>query len=57
MEGQQESYEDGLSPEIATGGGGKLREKLEYLYKVQEEIAEDIKALERSRDLLGEDSP
>jgi hypothetical protein len=61
MKGQQESYEGGSSSEMVTGGGGRLREKLENLYKMQAEIeAEievDIKAVKRSLDLLGENSP
>ena len=57
MKGQQESYEGGSSPEMATGGGGRLREKLENLYKMRAEMEVDIKALERSLDLLRKDSP
>ncbi|KAH8682884.1 hypothetical protein BGZ60DRAFT_524229 [Tricladium varicosporioides] len=56
MKGQQESCEGRSSPEIVTGGGGRLREKLENLYKVRAEIEVDIEALKRSLDLLGEDS-
>ena len=57
MKGQQESYEGGLSSEMVTRGSGRLREKLENLYKMQAEIEVDIEALKRSLDLLGEDSP
>jgi hypothetical protein len=57
MKGQQESYEGGSSPEMVTGGGGRLREKLENLYKMRAEMEVDIKALERSLDLLRKDSP
>jgi hypothetical protein len=57
MKGQQESYEGGLSTEMVTGGGGRLREKLENLYKMRAEIEMDIEALKRSLDLLGEDPP
>ncbi|KAH7330054.1 hypothetical protein BKA65DRAFT_480217 [Rhexocercosporidium sp. MPI-PUGE-AT-0058] len=57
MRGQQESYEGGSSSEMVTGGGGRLREKLENLYKMRAEIEVDIEALKRSLDLLGEDSP
>jgi hypothetical protein len=57
MKGQQESYEGGSSSEIVTGGGGRLRVKLENLYKMWAEIEVDIEALKRSLDLLGEDSP
>jgi hypothetical protein len=57
MKGQQESYEGGSSSEMVTRGGGRLREKLENLYKMQAEIEVDIEALKRSLDLLGEDSP
>jgi hypothetical protein len=42
---------------MVTGGGERLREKLENLYKIRAEIEVDIKALKRSLDLLGEDSP
>ena len=42
---------------MVTGGGGRLREKLENLYKMKAEIEVDIEALKRSLDLLGEDSP
>jgi hypothetical protein len=34
MNGQQESYDGGASLEMVTGGGGRLREKLENLYKM-----------------------
>jgi hypothetical protein len=57
IKGQQESYEDGSPSEIVTGGGGRLKEKLENLYKTRAEIEVDIEALKRSLDLLGEDSP
>ena len=56
MKGQQESYDGGPSSEMVTGGGGRLREKLENLYKMHAEIQADIEALKRSLDLLGEDS-
>ncbi|CZR66696.1 uncharacterized protein PAC_16597 [Phialocephala subalpina] len=55
--GQQESYEGRSSPEMVTGSGRRLREKLENLYKTRAEIEVDIEALKRSLDLLGEDSP
>jgi hypothetical protein len=42
---------------MVTGGGGRLREKLENLYKKRVEIEVDIEALKRSLDLLEEDSP
>ena len=57
IKGQQESYQGRLSSEIANGGGGRLREKLENLYKIQAEIEVDIEAVKRSLHLLGEDSP
>ncbi|RDW64094.1 hypothetical protein BP5796_10596 [Coleophoma crateriformis] len=57
MTGEQESYESGSSADMATGGGRRLREKLENLYKMRAEIDLDIKALKRSLHLLGEDSP
>jgi len=57
MKGQQESYEGGPSPEMVTGGGGRLREKLENLYKMRAEMEVDIEALKRSLDLLGDASP
>jgi hypothetical protein len=55
--GQEESYEGESSPDMATGGGGRLREKLENLYKMRAVIEVEIEALKRSLDLLGEDSP
>jgi len=54
---QQESYDDGSSPEMIIGGGGRLREKLDNLYKMRAEIEVDIEAVKRSLNLLGEDSP
>lgn len=57
MKGQQESYKGGSSSEMVTGGGGRLIETLENLYKMREKIEADIEALKRSLDLLGEDSP
>ncbi|KAH8598583.1 hypothetical protein B0O99DRAFT_44914 [Bisporella sp. PMI_857] len=56
MNGQQESYKGGSSSEMVTEGGGRLKEKLENLYKMRAEIEVDIEALKRSLDLLGEDS-
>jgi len=41
---------------MVTGGGGRLREKLENLYKTRAEIEMDIEALKRILNLLGEDS-
>jgi hypothetical protein len=64
MKGQQGPYEGGSSSETVTGGGGRLRTKLENLYKMRaeidvaaSEIDVDIEAVKRSLDLLGEDSP
>ncbi|ERF72194.1 hypothetical protein EPUS_02081 [Endocarpon pusillum Z07020] len=57
MKGQQESYEGGSFWEMATGGGGGLREKLENLYKMRAEMEVDIEALERSLALMGENFP
>jgi hypothetical protein len=41
---------------MVIGDGGRLREKLDNLYKMRAEIEVDIEALKRSLDLLGEDS-
>jgi hypothetical protein len=38
---------------MVTGGGGRLREKFENLYKMRAEIEMDIEALKRILDLLG----
>ncbi|RDW77157.1 hypothetical protein BP6252_05210 [Coleophoma cylindrospora] len=56
MKEKQESYESGSSADMATGGG-RLREKLENLYKIRAEIDLDIETLKRSLNLLGKDSP
>jgi hypothetical protein len=54
MKEQQESHVGRSSPEMVTGGVGRLREKLENLCKIRAEINVDIEAVKKSLDLLGE---